>query len=205
MYLSIFLGGSGLLPTFTNFYTEPVMETAQKVIQEPQIIQYGQTLGQQIVTASLTTLGAVLVYVVGQILTKFIIDPIHDQKQIIGEIADALIFYGNKYHYWNQYQYSPWDDEANKRVLEHELSEKEKTDQIYDNIRRLGTVLIAKTHMIPFYNFWSVFHLVKPIDSIVIAKKSLIALSNNVTAVDRNVQKDHELKIRESLGIFNPD
>lgn len=44
-----------------------------------------------------TVVSGTLVFVVGQIILKFIIEPIHKQKEIIGEIADALIYYANLY------------------------------------------------------------------------------------------------------------
>lgn len=44
-------------------------------------------------TSALTIFGGVLVYVIGQVTSKFLIDPIHEQKKLIGEIGDSLIFY----------------------------------------------------------------------------------------------------------------
>jgi hypothetical protein len=50
-----------------------------------------------VLTSSFTIIGGVFVYTISQVLTKFIIDPINEQKKLIGEIADTLIFYDNIY------------------------------------------------------------------------------------------------------------
>jgi len=54
-------------------------------------------LTQIILTSSLTVLGGVLIYIIGQIISLFFIEPIHEQKKIIGEVDDALGFYANIY------------------------------------------------------------------------------------------------------------
>ncbi len=48
-------------------------------------------------TASITILGGFIVFVLGQIVVKFFIEPIHEQSKTIGEIAYSLIFYANLY------------------------------------------------------------------------------------------------------------
>src|ERR1700740_3158470 len=46
-------------------------------------------------TAFFTVLSGVLVYVVGQIILKFFIEPVHDLKKTIGAISHSLIERGN--------------------------------------------------------------------------------------------------------------
>lgn len=43
-------------------------------------------------TAAFTILGGVLVYVIGQLLSKFLIDPTHELKKAIGEVRFNLAF-----------------------------------------------------------------------------------------------------------------
>ncbi|MFN6188908.1 MAG: hypothetical protein ACK460_22975, partial [Microcystis sp.] len=50
-----------------------------------------------ILTSSLTVIGGIIVLVVGQIITKFFIEPIHEQAKAIGEIAYSLTMYSNVY------------------------------------------------------------------------------------------------------------
>ena len=43
-----------------------------------------------------TALIAVVVFVAGQILQRFVLEPIQEQRRLIGEIAHALLFYANR-------------------------------------------------------------------------------------------------------------
>lgn len=52
---------------------------------------------ESVLAAILTVLIGVTVYVLGQIASKFFIEPVHELSQIIGEIGDSLIFYANVY------------------------------------------------------------------------------------------------------------
>ncbi len=46
-----------------------------------------------ILTSSLTVIGGVIVFVSGQLASKFFIDPIHAQDKLLGDIANLLIMY----------------------------------------------------------------------------------------------------------------
>lgn len=45
-----------------------------------------------VLTSALTVVGGVLVLVVGQLVQRFFIDPLHEQSKLIGEIAYALAY-----------------------------------------------------------------------------------------------------------------
>jgi len=44
-------------------------------------------------TAAFTIFGGVLVYVIGQLLSKFLIDPTHELKKVIGQVRFNLAFH----------------------------------------------------------------------------------------------------------------
>ena len=46
-----------------------------------------------VVVNTLTLLVGILVFVGGQLVGKFLIEPLHEQRKCIGAIPDALIFY----------------------------------------------------------------------------------------------------------------
>jgi len=46
--------------------------------------------------ALVTAILAVLVFVAGQILQRFVLEPIQEQTRLIGEISHALLFYANR-------------------------------------------------------------------------------------------------------------
>jgi hypothetical protein len=49
-----------------------------------------------LLTSSLTILVGVTVFVCGQIVVKFFIEPVHELRKLIGEIAFSLNFYANQ-------------------------------------------------------------------------------------------------------------
>jgi hypothetical protein len=48
--------------------------------------------------ALVTALLAIVAFVAGQALPKFGVEPIQEQRELIGEVAHALLFYANVYH-----------------------------------------------------------------------------------------------------------
>lgn len=139
-------------------------------------------------TAFFTILPGVIIYVSGQIFSKFFIDPIHVQREIIGEIEDALIFYRNVY--------------SNPGVLP-----KEKNDEASARLRQLSTLLRSKTHRIPWYWFFEKLKMVLKFNDINGAAKELIGLSNTLSVKsDANfdtvqINNEHEKKIVKFLNL----
>jgi hypothetical protein len=53
-------------------------------------------MGWGIVLTSLATIvGGVTIYVLGQLVSRFVIDPYHEYRRFTGEIAQALVYYDN--------------------------------------------------------------------------------------------------------------
>lgn len=184
------------VPSSIDNSTEQLVDVTQDIVKSANTLQATQTLGQQLMVAGITILGGFVVYVAGQIFIKFIIEPIHEQKRTIGEIADAIIFYANKYY------------SAPLGLLSSEVRYEKEVDRneiISDRIRGLGTQLVSKTHLIPLYNLFSLVGIVKPMKEIVKAKKALMGLSNLAGSPDREAQIKFEKEIRSSLGIFDPE
>ena len=115
----------------------------------------------EMLTASYTVIIGVSVYVFSRIISKFIIEPIYEQRRVIGEIADALYFYARIY--------------ANPGSLSLQ-----QLNQISDELRKLSTLLRAKTHLIPFYGFFEKICVVPKLSNIREASSELIGLSNSL-------------------------
>ena len=69
-----------------------------------------------------TALGAVIVFVIGEIVVKFLIEPIQEQKKLIGEIAGSIIFYSNvgagiEQHYYDQIKAVDKSDDPHKHIV----------------------------------------------------------------------------------------
>lgn len=123
-------------------------------------------LSKILLTSSLTVLVGTSVYVLGQLISKFVIDPIHEQRKLIGEIGDAMIFYANVY----------LTNDLNSISLE----EKKELSEAQQKYRQLASLLRSRTHLIPNYKFWEIFGLVKRRHDVEEASSELIGLSNQV-------------------------
>ena len=140
-----------------------------------------------VLASSLTIIGGVFIYVLGQIISKFFIEPIHGQRKVIGEVADALIYYANIY--------------TNPNIMSG------RTNEASDRIRELATLLQSKTQFIPKYGFFEKLGIVIKRPSIYVASRNLIGLSNSMgrslaSARDSSSRVD---SIRSALRIYSPD
>src|SRR5688500_11232023 len=76
----------------------------------------------ELLKIALTAVGGVTVFVIGQLVAKFLIEPIHEQKKLIGEIAGTIIFYSNvgagvEQHYFDQIKAINKSDDPKKEIL----------------------------------------------------------------------------------------
>lgn len=136
-----------------------------------------------LLTSSLTVLGGVIVFVVGQILSKTIIEPIHDIKKTIGELDFVLVFHAPAIH-------TP-------------IGKREDEDKAQEALRKIASDLRSKLRVVPLYRFWSIFSccaLPKQKD-LLAAATHLIGLSNSVHKDDRTDNSKLEDKIRRLLNL----
>jgi hypothetical protein len=108
-----------------------------------------------------TVLAGVLVFLVGQVVVRFVLDPLANQRAIIGEIADRLIFHAAAY--------------MNPGVARQELLEEASRE-----LRRSSAQLQARTHVIPLYDELAKVGIVRSRGQIDEASRELIGLSNSV-------------------------
>ena len=111
------------------------------------------------ITSGLTVIGGVFLFACGQIVLKFFIEPILDQRRLIGELTSSIIFYSN----WIA---SPGSDNSDKRL------------QLSEELRKYASNLMAKTKAIPFYLLFEKIHFVIKFESLKEVSKNLIYLSN---------------------------
>ena len=135
-----------------------------------------------VLTSCLTVLGGILVFVVGRIIEKFSIEPIHEQLRLTGEIADSLIFYANLYS-------SPG------------IGKPEKMDEASKVLRQQASQLMAKTHAIPWYKLWQFLRIVPKHADVIEASKDLKGLSNSIHQGDPMVNHNRRKKIEKRLCI----
>lgn len=142
-----------------------------------------------LLTSSLTVIGGVIVFVIGQLIVKFLIEPLQEQAKLIGEIANSLILYSNvggnvEPHYYEGLKKANELEEPIKKVT-MERYEKilnnhwEKSDNTSDILRHQASRLMGVTNSIPLYNFWASLRFVPKRQNILLASTQLIGMSNS--------------------------
>lgn len=144
-----------------------------------------------LITSALTVISGTFVYTFGQFISKFFIDPIHKQKEVIGDIADALVYYADVY--------------SNPGV-----GKKEKTDETHKRFRQLSGLLRSRSYLIPRYNRMAQMKLVPLRSDIERAANALIGVSNSVyggpnESISRQHNDKYVKEIREALVIPKND
>ena len=143
---------------------------------------------ESIWTAVTTVLIGVVIYAISQVVTKFIIEPVYEQRQAIGEVIDALVFYGLIY-------------------LNKSSFDREKHDEVANALRLKGSNLRVKSYAIPYYETLAWFNIVKSLKEINSVCKSLNVICFLIYDKDNQVKmknKDSSLLIyEESNKIFN--
>jgi hypothetical protein len=138
---------------------------------------------------ALTAVVGVTVFVIGQLTAKFLIEPIHEQKKLIGEIAATIIFYSNvgagvEQYYFDQITAIDATDDAKKDIVIERYknilnAHWTKSDEAAKTLRLQATELLAKTHAIPGYRLWSFLGFVPKLHRILAASSELIGMSNS--------------------------
>lgn len=140
-------------------------------------------------TVFLTVLSGVITFVLGQLVIKLLVDPVHDFRKTVADIALALIEYANIY--------------ANPGVAGSEIEKK-----VSEELRRLSSRLNAQMYLIPCYPITAKIFGLPSRKTVVDAASNLIGLSNGVFQSASNlvlVNVERADKIRKALGIFIPE
>ena len=138
----------------------------------------------------LTVFSGVLVFVLGQIFLKLVIDPVHQLKRIISDISFALIQYANVWR-------SPGlPYEEDKELI-----------KASGEFHKLASLLNASRYLIPIYNQTRIIFFLPKGEELDSAGRSLIALSNLLQNSEdpRNsleyARKEYERTIHSILNI----
>ena len=134
-----------------------------------------------VLTSSITIFGGVIVVVLGQIVIKFFIEPIYNQRQIIGEILENLRYSANVY--------------SNPEVFK-----KEQKEEVFGRFREQSSELSARTYAIPWYGLWQRFKFVKSKEDIGEASSNLMGLSNLIYSNDHKEIRDVVNKVIKLLS-----
>jgi hypothetical protein len=141
-----------------------------------------------VLTSALTIIGGVIVLVIGQLVSKFMIEPTQELKKLLGDIRYSLVFYAREIH-------TPVE------------GDKERCDKAAEVLRKHSSDLRSKVAAVPCYNGIArvTFGFIPVRTSALEAAKRLMALSNSVHKPDRTRNWDIETVIYRLLGFGAPD
>jgi len=166
-----------------------------------------------ILTSSLTVFSGISVFVAGQIIVKFLIEPFYDYRRLVGEIADSLILYANVgpgLHdlYLSQLEEAEEKVENPRRgIIEERLKEiikndYKRIDESKQILRQQASRLMGTTNAIPMYSLWSVFRIVPSRKDIIKASTDLIGLSNS-TGKEGTGRREKDIAKRLRIKILS--
>jgi len=119
------------------------------------------------VTSAVTISGSLLLYVIGQLLSKFFIEPTHELKKAIGEVRFNLAFHAPVIH---------------TTIARNN----ERSQKAYEALMKSSCDLLARVNATPFYSCLSSFSqgFLPPKQAIVDAAVQLRGLSTYVHETD---------------------
>jgi hypothetical protein len=115
--------------------------------------------------AALTVIIGVAVYALGQIVVKFLIEPVDQLSQMIGEVLDSLVYYSNVY--------------TNPVIGAEPREMTELRNEAQNKLRQKATLLMSKASRVRLYSLASFFRIVPRRESVNKAHGELIFLSNS--------------------------
>ncbi len=133
-----------------------------------------------VLTACVTLAGGVILLIVTQVITRFIVDPLIDFRRLLGEVAYSLILNSNLLYNANATANTPEFQEARRQC------------------RALASRLHAFSAAVPLYDILARIRLVPARTHVYDAARHLIGLSNTaanhpVNVVDQNYQRISQL------------
>ena len=146
-----------------------------------------------LLTSGLTIIGGVFIFVIGQLLSKFLIEPIYEQRKIIRAIADDLLFYAMLYEAGDS---SAWEKETGSDpFLRKRIAAEEKMELHISN-------LMVNTYAIPFYKLWEALGLVRSKADINKAGRGLSILSTSIVSGNQALNMKARDNIAEALDFI---
>lgn len=124
----------------------------------------------------------IVITVVGQVVGKLFVEPVHDLNEALGKLNSTLIF-----------RYNIFGSRGNtKGTLSTETSEE---------LRIHASLLLARAKRIHWYKCFASFKLIPPRNKIHDAHKLLIGISNNITSADKKENREDCEKIAQLLNL----
>jgi hypothetical protein len=151
----------------------------------------------------LTAVGGLLIVVVGQLIQKFIVEPLQEFAKLRGEISEVLIFYANANADMIDHYITKIEEAQELPEPEREIKRNRYKDIIFNHwrrrddasviLRKYSSQLLARASAIPFYWLFSLIRCVPRKNNISPAASGLIGLSNSMHKEEYNQDKITEI------------
>lgn len=157
---------------------------------------------------AIAIVSGVAIFVVGQIVSNFLLEPLQRYRELVGKISYSLIFYGNATTTLQDIYFQ--DIEALKELPEPKKSTIENRylqviQKDWDNVddakrtlRQQASELMSASNAIPLYNLWAILGIIPRRKYILKASENLIGLSNS-SSLDG--PSDRRKEIAKALNI----
>lgn len=122
----------------------------------------------ELVTAALTALFGVFVFVLGQAAQRFLVEPIQDQRKAIGEVAFALLMFANV------------AEVAQVQAQRLTVLYPADPEEVVRTLRTLAARLQQSRHLIPAYGLLSKLRVVPSQERVSRAIDGLVGWSNSI-------------------------
>ena len=140
-------------------------------------------------------LAGVIIYVLGEIIVKIVIDPVQELKRVIAEIAFKLI------HYSHVFKLASPDESGGE--LRAKAIGREKLEEAADEYRRLASMLNAGYRLVPFYSISKLLFFLPKEADIINARNSLLEMSEEIFAAPKSfVISERRKSIEKMLKVI---
>ena len=140
-------------------------------------------------------LAGVIIYVLGEIVVKIVIDPVQELKRIIADIAFKLI------HYSHVFKLSSAEDVSGEAA--EKTIDREKLEQAADEYRKLASMLNAGLRLVPFYSIARIVFFLPREADVIEARNELIEMSEEIFAAPKGfVIAERRKSIEKKLKVI---
>ena len=136
-------------------------------------------------------LAGVIIYVLGEIIVKIVIDPVQELKRVIAEIAFKLIHYSHVFKLASSGE--PSGEAAGQTI------DQEKLEQAADEYRKLASMLNAGYRLVPFYAIARLLFFLPKEADIIEARNALLEMSEEIFAAPKSFVISERRKSIEKL------
>ena len=149
----------------------------------------------EIVIVFYIILAGVIIYVLGEIIVKIVIDPVQELKRVIAEIAFKLIHYSHVFRLASSEE--PSGEAAGQTI------DQEKLEQAADEYRKLASMLNAGYRLVPFYSISKLLFFLPKETDIIDARNALLEMSQEIFAAPKSfVISERRKSIEKMLRVI---